>query len=204
MGSGSRSRRGAGGRGRGAQHGQGPGAPGGTIPPAGLNRKEQLTPQQESFRLDPRQHFLEKGGLWRRSGGPGTAWGQGRQTSPGTCQWGPAFHEGGTQGPEQSQPEGEASRRPADVLGAGSQLGAQSTRPSGCWGPGGCRLGGAGPTGPLQAQELPGRGQASGAALWVGLARTERGSELSHPSGKPSVQTLQLPSQGEPRPPERL
>ena len=79
MGSGSRSRRGAGGRGRGAQHGQGPGAPGGTIPPAGLNRKEQLTPQQESFRLDPRQHFLEKGGLWRRSGGPGTAWGQGRQ-----------------------------------------------------------------------------------------------------------------------------
>lgn len=183
----------------GAQHGQGPGGgPGGTVPPAGLNRKEQLTPQQESFRLDPRQHFLEKGGLWRRSGGPGTAWGQGRQTSPGTCQWGPAFHEGGTQGPEQSQPEGEASRRPADALGAGSQLGAQSTRPSGCWGPGG-----AGPAGPLQARELPGRGQASRAALWGGLARTERGSELSHPSGKPSVQTLQLPSH-EPRPPEGL
>ena len=195
---------GGGGQGQGCTARSGSGGAGRHHPSSRSQQEGTAHAEQESFRLDPRQHFLEKGGLWRRSGGPGTAWGQGRQTSPGTCQWGPAFHEGGTQGPEQSQPEGEASRRPADVLGAGSQLGAQSTRPSGCWGPGGCRLGGAGPTGPLQAQELPGRGQASGAALWVGLARTERGSELSHPSGKPSVQTLQLPSQGEPRPPERL
>ena len=194
-----------------AQHGQGRrrvgvGGPGSAIPPAGLNRKEQLTPQQESFRLDSRQHFLEKGGLWRRSGGPGTAWGQGRRTSPGTCQWGPAFHEGGTQGPEQSQPEGETSRRPADGVGVGSQLGAQSTRPSGCWGPGRCRLSGAGPAGPLQARELPGLGQASRAAAGCSLpcGRTECGSELGHPSGKPSVQKLQLPSQGEPRPQEGL
>lgn len=158
---------------------------GSAVSPAGLNRKEQLRPQQESFRLDSRQHFLEKGGLWRRSGGPGTAWGQGRRTSPGTCQWGPAFHEGGTQGPEQSQPEGETSRRPADGVGVGSQLGAQSTRPSGCWGPGGCRLSGAGPAGPLQARELPGVGQASGAAAGCPVGRpgrTECGSELSHPS----------------------
>lgn len=177
--------------------------PGSSVPPAGLNRKEQLTPQQEGFRLDTRQHFLEKGGLWRRSGGPGTAWGQGRQTSPGTCQWGPAFHEGGTQGPEQSQPEGESSSRPADTVGAGSQLGAQSTWPSGCWGPGGCGLGRTGTAGSLQAWEIPGHGQASRAAAgcpvgWPG--QMECGSELGHPSGKPSIQRLQLPSQGEPCP----
>lgn len=49
------------------------------IPPAGHNRKEWLALQQDSFRLDTRQNFLEMGGLQRTSGGPRTERGQGRQ-----------------------------------------------------------------------------------------------------------------------------